>query len=319
MWLGVLLSLMERFRRFRPVFAGLAAGAAFWFVFVQAVILKSFCPWCMGAHVAAVMVWILTAIHHGRDHGYRPVAGTLVIWGYLGILAIGLAQVYGPLPATHRISAGPEDAAGLEDLPVQWRGNGPKVEVFNGFKKLDAGALPHLGPVDARRVVVEYFDYTCPACRMMSGYMERYQLKHPDTVCVILLPVPLERSCNRSMPDGEPDHAGACEIARLALAVWRHRPDEFPALHRWLLEKERLPPQVRVRVAEILTTKQLNSAADDVWIDQLIAANVADWIYFSARQGGGLPKMVGPSRQVLHGLPADFDEFSQIMRDLVGL
>jgi hypothetical protein len=153
----------------------------------------------------------------------------------------------------------------------------------------------------------------------MSGYFEDFQRKFPDSLCVILLPVPLERSCNRSMPDGEADHAGACEIARLALAVWKHRPDEFPALHRWLMEKERIPPQVRVRAADVLTKNQIEDAAEDPWIHQLLAANVADWVYFSARQGSGLPKVVGPSRKVLHGPPADREEFFRIIRDFIEL
>lgn len=318
-WLGVAISLLERFRRFRPVLAGLVAGAAIWFVFVQAVILKSFCPWCMAAHAAGWIAWILTLLCIARDRGCVPALASLGFWTYMGILSIGLAQVYGPLPSTHRISSGPENAAELEKLPVQWRGNGPKVAVFSGFKKLDAGALPHLGPPDAKRVVVEYFDYTCPACRVMSGHFEAFQRKFPDSLCVILLPVPLERSCNRSMPDGEADHAGACEIARLALAVWKHRPDEFPALHRWLMEKERIPAQVRVKVAEVLTQNQIEDAAGNAWIHQLLAANVADWVYFSARQGGGLPKVVGPSRKVLHGQPADREEFFRIIRDFVEL
>jgi hypothetical protein len=205
----------------------------------------------------------------------------------------------------------------LEKLPVQWRGNGPKVEVFSGFKKLDAGALPHLGSPNARRVVVEYFDYTCPACRVMSQYFEAYQQKYPGTLCVIVLPVPLEKSCNRSMLETDTEHAGACEIARLALAVWRNRPDEYPALHHWLMEKERLLAQVRVRVADTLTKSQLQAAANDPWIDQLLTANVADWVYFSANQGSNLPKVVGPSKKVLHGSPASEDEFLKAFRGLI--
>ena len=166
---------------------------------------------------------------------------------------------------------------------------------------------------------MEYFDYTCPACRQMGGYFDAFQRKYPGALCVILLPVPLERSCNRSMPDGDGDHAGACEIARLALSVWRNRPEEYPALHHWLMEKERLPAQVRVRVAEILTGNPVGTAAADPWINQLLAANVADWVYFSANHGGNLPKIVGPSSKVLHGPPSGVDEFFRIIRDFIEL
>ncbi len=317
-WCGVMVSLTEKFQRFFMPLSGAVAGAAFWFIFVQAVILKKFCPWCMTAHGVGLVVTVLGCIRISRQQGGARTLGKLVFWTYAAFLGIGLAQIYGPQPATHQITDVTSRPV-ADDTPVQRRGTGPKVVFFDGLKTFDVGALPHLGPANARRVVVEYFDYTCPACRTMSGYLDAMRGKKLDDFCVIVLPVPLERSCNRSMTEADTEHPGSCETARLALAVWRTRPEVYPELHRWLMEVERTVPEVRTRVLELVSTDVLDAALKDPWIHQLIAANVADWVWYSAKQVKSLPKILIGGKRVLHGLPAGGDDFARLMEPELGL
>lgn len=317
-WIGLMASLTEKFRRFFQPLLGSIVGAALWFVFVQVVILKMFCPWCMTAHGVGLLVFCIGWVRIGRRNGFYHSLKALGFWVYTAFLGIGLIQVYGPVPATHRIA----DGAGVreaENTPVQWRGNGPKAVFLDGQKTFDVSALPHLGPVNAKRVVAEYFDYTCPACRTMSQYMEVMLEKHPVDFCVVVLPVPLERSCNVLMDEKDSEHAGSCEITKLALSVWRCKPDAYPALHHWLMEAERPVEIVRGRVAELLSSAELDAARNDPWIDQLIQANIADWVWYSAHQTRNLPKILTGGKHILHGLPSTEREFIQSMKKETGL
>ena len=69
----------------------------------------------------------------------------------------------------------------------------------------------------------------------MSGYLSALIAKHPAEVRVLLLPVPLDHGCNPAMAATDDGHPGSCEFTRIALAVWRVKPDAFPAIHRAFL------------------------------------------------------------------------------------
>src|SRR5580704_8569963 len=115
------------------------------------------------------------------------------------------------------------------------------VTVGGGQVSLDIRHWPLLGKPDAKYVFVEMFDYTCPYCRAthqaVRGAMEHFG----DDLAIIALPVPLDAACNRSVTQTAPEHAEACEIAKIAVAVWRVNRAKFAEFHSWLFDPSSRP------------------------------------------------------------------------------
>ena len=56
----------------------------------------------------------------------------------------------------------------------------------------------------------------------------------------------------------------------------------------------------------------------DPWIDELIQANVADWVSFSGKTKH-LPKLLIRDKRILHGLPSGEADFIRVMEQELGL
>ncbi len=306
-YLGLMVSLTPWGHRLTTPLLGAVLGGVCWFVFAQAVLIGKLCPWCIAAHVVGLAVVCVGAI--------RSQVG-LVGWSYAAFLAIGLAQLYGPVPASHRLDGLPA-AAGS---PSVRSGRGGRIVSFDeGRKSFDVESLPRLGSPDAKHVLVEYFDFQCPSCRIMSGYLSTLVERHPAEICVLLMPVPLDPVCNEAFIPGDVGHPDSCELSRIALAVWRENPDAYPALHRTFLSDP--PPRVPDALAlarKLIPRATLDAAMKDPWIDELIQANVAAWVSLSGKTKN-LPKLLIRDQRTLHGLPSDEDDFIRMMEQELGL
>jgi hypothetical protein len=295
---ALLGSFIPVFSRFRLPLLALPPGAAAWFVFVQAVFLKDFCPVCNSAHAIGLVAFIAGLATAGPGRFAR--AG---FWAAAAFLTVGLLQVYGPLKTTHRIEEAPPAAS-------------RQVSFDGGKLTFDPVAYPLLGSPEAEHVLVEYFDYQCAACRAMAGHLDALIEAHPGRVAVLLMPVPLEAPCNPYLGPA-PQLPGSCEISRTALAVWRARPAAFPAFHKSLLAS---PSSQRARslATESMTPAALATALNDPWIDTTLRSNVAAWRHLS-RSRAQLPKLLLRDRRVLHGLPSNTEEFLRVIRAELGL
>jgi uncharacterized membrane protein len=296
-YFALMLSLIDCFRRSHAPLLGMIAGAAAWFVFVQVVLVGKLCPWCMAAHGVGIAVLVVGLLRSG-------VVKTAFIWSVTAFLAIGLAQVYGPVPATHRI----------DELPPAAQGR--SVSFDGGRIMHDSAKLPLLGSPGAKHILAEYFDYQCPACRTMAGFLDALVARHPADVAVLLLPVPLERTCNAHVTSGN-EHPGSCETARIALAVWRVKRDAFTNFHHALIA-DPSPESARRLALEIMPPDRLAAALSDPWIDDLIRADIADWHMFSSTTDK-LPKLLVRDKRILHGLPSGEQDFIRVMERELGL
>ena len=133
---GLLVSLTSWDRRLTLPLLGAILGAVFWFVFVQAVFLGKFCPWCLAAHGVGLAVVIVGVIRREST----PPLRNLALWGYAAFLAIGLMQIYGPVQASHRVNDAPNSAV---SAPVHASGSGRKVFFDEGRKSFDVSAHCH--------------------------------------------------------------------------------------------------------------------------------------------------------------------------------
>ncbi len=304
----------------RPLFVpllGFIFAAVVWFVFVQAVLIREFCPWCMAAHAVGVAVIGIGLPYANRMNG--PWSNTItqfLLTTVSGGIALVAIQWFGPKPEAHRFSEfAPQEHSSEVSQDAHSQGEGRLELFFDGTKGYRVEELPHIGRADATHVLVEYFDYACGACRTMGGYLDGLVSAYPDKICVILLPMPLDRECNALMPPMETGHPGACAMASASLAVWRHSRDNFHAFHRALLMD---PTAEHAAMLSSALLPDARSAMDDPWIESIIAANINDWQILSA-DNPKLPKLIVGGRTVMHGFPPTEEEFIKLIAARLGL
>lgn len=314
---AVMLALTRAGRPLLPPLLGVIFASALWFTFVQAALIRAFCPWCMAAHAVGITLTALGLLHAARlDGSWKRVLSHFALAGIAGAFAIIALQVFGPKPEMHRI-VDLDPIAPLSEVAddAHSQGEGRLAVFFDGRKGYRVEELPHIGRADATHVIIEYFDYACGACRTMGGYLEALVAAYPGDICVILLPMPLDRDCNPLMPPLEPGHPGACEMARASLAIWRNSRENFTSFHYALLA------DATAQNATMLASALLPDAATamrDPWIEAIIEANITDWQVISA-DNAKLPKLVVGGRRIMHGFPPTEAEFIQVMADQLGL
>lgn len=133
------------------------------------------------------------------------------------------------------------------------------IPVQGGSFQLDVKQWPLLGKPDAKYVFIEMFDYTCDHCRRTHAAIVGAKKKLGDDLAVIMLPVPLNTNCNSAITTTGPRMAEACEIAELAIAVWRVAPDKFSAFHEYLMTTPANPTYLesRSKAIEMLGTEKI--------------------------------------------------------------
>lgn len=298
-YLALLGSLLGLLRHGQVALLGLIAGAAAWFIFVQAVIIGSFCPWCMAAHGIGLSVVALGATRMASREGSGNSRKFLAGWTVATFLVTALSQIYGPVPATHKI----EETG--------------RIAVFEaGKQSYEVASLPRIGRADAKHILVEYFDYQCPACQAMAGFLETLVARHPASVAVLVLPVPLERSCNSYVTESN-QHAGSCEISRIALAVWRENPAAFEGFHHSLM-KDPSPANARAKAIQLISAGKLDARLKDQWIEDRVRSDITDWRSYSSSTEK-MPKLLIRDGRMLHGLPSSEEDFIRVLEMELGL
>jgi protein-disulfide isomerase len=169
-----------------------------------------------GALLAVVIVF--AAAHQG----WLPVPGTaggpVNIRGYLLNHPELLAEM------TERLQA-QQDAV-------------DKVKAASTMKKIGMAAFfdPRIayitGPADAKKSVVEFYDYNCPYCRLSLPAMEKFYQQHKNDTRFAFIEFPIKG----------PDSIVA---ARVALAA-RLQPDKYMALHIALMSETDLVTEATI-------------------------------------------------------------------------
>jgi protein-disulfide isomerase len=193
-------------------------------------------------------------------------------------------------PAIDRKPADQKPAATKQDSkpkPVKRR----LITVNGGTFSLDIRQWPLIGKPDAKYVFVEMFDYTCPYCRAthqaVRGAIEHFG----DDLAIIALPVPLDAACNRTVSSTAPEHAEACEIARIAVAVWRVNRAKFAEFHSWVFDPNHRPSAAETlqHAGEVVGDK----AIQDELNKPTAAAYITRHVELYERLGSGsLPKII---------------------------
>jgi uncharacterized membrane protein/protein-disulfide isomerase len=293
LYLGAVIALFSA-PRWAQLFLGAAAPlfviAACWFLGLQ-IALGAFCPYCIVVHccgllLAAFTFWCWRPSLHRWTLGLGALGGALLVAGQIAAP---------PLPRsmqTVRLTAA----------------TGSSVS-------LNAEDFPRLGSGDAKTIVVLLFNYNCRHCQVMERYLEQALDRYGSQLAVLALVVPLHPDCNVYVKEGTSAAADACDRARLALAVWNTKPQEFAAFHRWLIETSPTLPSARNWVEERLGPDKLAKALQAESVRAGIDKNVQVYAAFG---GGQLPKLIH-GRDTAVGEPASVRELFDFLETKVGL
>lgn len=235
------------------------------------------------------------------------------------VAILAAVQHFGPEPPTHRVDhVAINDARSTGKLDIHAQGAGRRVAFLDGKKFYHIDQLPHMGDSKAENVVVEYFDYTCEACREMHTYLEGAVARYPGKLAVIVLPVPLNRACNPHLPKGVKDHDHACELARLSLKVWRSDPSKFAEFHRNLFDLQGVPLEVADSMALGMVGEQKMAGDHDAWIDAVLKQNVKDYQLF-IKATPVMPKLLLKDSVVVQGVMKDKKTLESLLEEHFGL
>mgnify|MGYP001241990432 CR=1 FL=1 len=287
--------------------------AAIWFVAVQ-FHLQKFCQYCMLAHGlgagASLLILILAPIGAVRVTPDEPADALMIspssavglgLFALAGWALLFLGQWFSA-PVTHVVVTPPPigQQGGVEDFD---RGSGDdrQISVLSGMVRLYPAQYPMIGSINAPLIALYLYDYTCPNCRLMHGNMREILRKHEGRIALIKLAVPLDAKCNPFVEKTSDQHRNACDLARLALAVWKVDPSKFEAFDDWLMQGQTPPEleQARARAAEMVGSGALDNALADPNIEHRFESTMG---LYERTGRGTIPQLI-IGRDVIFGRP----------------
>lgn len=221
----------------------------------------------------------------------------------------------------------PDDASPSDGTPVAKAGSDPKdkppleeqklVSILSGRAKINVHDWPVVGSIDAPHFVVELFDYTCPHCRSMNEQLKVARDRYGSQLSIVALPVPLDRDCNDAVVNTSAKHQHACEIARIAIAVWRINPEVFTHYHNWLFEPAhgRTPKEAHAYAAQLVGQEVLNKQLAHPIVNKFIAKHV---LMYKRAGKGTIPKLMFP-QSTLKGQTSSAEKLCQILERELGV
>ncbi len=320
-WLAVLLLTLPAAERWLGRTCGqllaacgvLLLSGALWFGFLMAVVVRAWCPWCAALHVTALVVGGIL-LHSCWKASREGESGLFQVAGQTGVAGVALlviGQVFGKAPDTHVVTAEPPVVL-TEAAPEPARPGG--VNFLDGTLVLSRREDPAIGSPGALHVLAGLSDYTCPACRAQHADLQALLNADPRSYAVLILPTPLQRSCNPHLPPNARDHPNACVLASLALAFWKAAPDRFPDFHDFLMTSP-LPLEPATAKAEAdRLVPGIVLDPESPWIAGRLSRNVEMWHQLS-QENSKLPKLLLRNDIVLHGSTVSRERFLEIIRE----
>jgi hypothetical protein len=116
------------------------------------------------------------------------------------------------------------------------------VKFLGGKLTLDVYKHPLIGSPEAPHIAIEMVSYDCAHCRKMHETIQHALARYGDQVALLVMPVPLDKECNKLITDPTMVHPGACGTARKVIALAKLAPTAFGDFHDFLMSGGDKPP-----------------------------------------------------------------------------
>jgi uncharacterized membrane protein len=335
-------------------FATLAAAA--WFVGVQAVAIKAFCPYCCTAHGLASLAAVIFLSQASNIASRLSVrlnfgAGIGVALGLVAVIAavqivlpkeqrgpkivdLGQAQTNAPiaeakpapkptpLPAPAPEPKPPAAAVATVTPEAPSTAKAKPFLVPRTNLSLDASRLPLLGPANAPHRIGCLFDYTCHHCRLLHGYIRTSIDQFGGQLSCLMIPMPLDANCNAQFKSTHRNHVDACKYAKICLAVQQVAPAKYEAFDRWLFSDHKTTKSlamVKEHAANLVGAAALNKAIASTTVQQQLQQNIR--VYELNTKNGGNSSMPQTiiNDQVMFGPPSSGAALQSLLKKALGL
>ena len=304
--------------------AFVVAGAALWFIGLQALVIHAFCKFCLAAHTCG-LVAATVCLYHTPVTADAPVSlwatgsgqrglhfKSVFLLALLGLLGLGLLSggqllvqkernVVTEFPrgttnpvSTARSAAGTNATAlaatpaGLPAGPNLKRLGPRTISLYDGKYRLDLADYPMIGSPDATNILVHLFDYNCHHCRGLHPMLVEAQQVLSNQLGIVCLPLAMATNCNPYMGLKQwPSVSNSCESARLVLAVHHADPAKYRQFDDWVFGLKDPPSlaQAQAFAAGLVGSNQLATALANPLLDQQILTGCM--IHWSDYEGTG--------------------------------
>ncbi len=113
-----------------------------------------------------------------------------------------------------------------------------------------------------------------------------------------MLPTPLNSNCNGLIQVTDPKFVESCEIAKLAVAVWRTDAAVFNEFHEWMFATEQAPTfaSAKAHAETLVDAEKLAAELKSDVPTQYVAKNVE---LYRRAGGGNVPKLMFPGTSII--------------------
>jgi protein-disulfide isomerase len=285
-------------------------GAAIWFVGVQAIAIRAFCPYCCTAHASASLAAIILLYNANGISSRLAVRPNLTrsIGAAAGLIAlIAGVQLVAPTRQSPKIVdvTGSKPAKSAETDP----------NLFPIPLRLQVDRLPMIGSMDTPHRIGLLFDYTCHHCRDMHSYIREAVETFDGQLACVLIPVPLDANCNKLIEETHEDHVDACKYAKLCLAVHLAAPEKYDAFDRWLFSNHKQVKkleEVRQHAEKLIGADSLEKALSSAAVREQLQQNIR------AYDGESMPQTIIEDA-IMYGPASSGDEVKAKLKELLNL
>lgn len=297
--------------------ATMLALGALWFIALQ-FHLKSICVYCMAAHgvglLLAAFIFVTAPVGTARpeitagrapDANLRPLPALAAVG--LGLLAFGVLvmgqMAYEPPPSSQIGQFLPSAALREPASQSPPQATARSVSLLGGILKLEPNDYPLLGWNQAPHVLAVFFDYTCEFCREVHRQIEEVRPRYGTQLAIISIVIPNEARCNPAIALTDPKHRGACDYAKLSLAVWHANPSAYAKFDSWLMMGA-LPPDLK-RAREFAADLVGQEALDKALADPSLDRELQQHLLVQQQTGTTLvPQIAAPGGRIVGRLPS---------------
>lgn len=255
---------------------GAILGAAVWFIGLQLFVEGELCKYCIATHALGILCAGLTMAVLPARRGWLAAGA-----GLAALLAV--TQIFTAPDSVY------QDGSAGEPFPL-----------------ISPDEAPVVGSPDAEYVIDLLYDYQCSHCRTVHALLQDVVEHFGGRVAFVLCPCPLSPRCNPYVPREETRFEGSCDLARLAMAVYRLDSAAFEEFDGWLFGagesggwRPRTVEAARERAAGLVGAERLEAFLPEASLSDAIRRS-ADLFGRTATLGdGAIPRFVFGDRWVV--------------------